>query len=104
MVMDIVMRNTIEVAWTVVPQNVDDGEVLEMSSSNIKEGFGKCEGWMDDDVDGDNGKGGIDLSPLKVVFRANLNRRRRSEAERNNGTIDWSMTKLSFCPICLEGP
>ena len=55
MVMDIVMGNTIEVAWAVVPQDVDDGEVLKMGSCDIEEGFGKGEGRMNDNVDGDNG-------------------------------------------------
>ena len=41
MVVDIVMGNMIEVAWTVVPQDVNDGEVFEMSSRDIEEGFGK---------------------------------------------------------------
>ena len=55
MVMDIVMGNTIKVAGAVVPQNVDDGKVLEMGSCDIEEGFGKSEGRMNDNVDGNNG-------------------------------------------------
>ena len=54
MVMDIVMGNTIEVAWTVVPQNVDDGEVLEMGPCDIEEGLGKSEGRMNDNMDGNS--------------------------------------------------
>ena len=38
------------------------------------------------------------------MFRANLNRGGRSKTERNNGTINWSMTELPFCSIGLEGP
>ena len=48
------MGNTIKVVWAVVPQNVDDGEVLEMSPRNVKEGFSKSEGRMDDNVNGNN--------------------------------------------------
>ena len=43
MIVNIVMGNTIEVAWTIVPQNMDDGEVFEMGSRDIEEGFGKGE-------------------------------------------------------------
>ena len=55
MVMDIVMGKMIEVAQTVVPQDVDDGEVLKMGSCDIEEGFGKGEGRMNDNMDGNNG-------------------------------------------------
>ena len=54
MVMDIVMGNTIEVAWAVVPQDMDDGEVFEMSSCDVEEGFGKSEGRMNDNMNGNN--------------------------------------------------
>ena len=49
------MRNTIEMAWTVVPQDVDDREVFEMGARDIEEGFGKSKGGMNDNVDSDNG-------------------------------------------------
>ena len=46
------MGNTIEVSRTVVPKNVDDWEVLEMSSRNLKIRCFKGEGGMDEDMDG----------------------------------------------------
>ena len=49
------MGNTIEVVWTVVPQDVDDREVFKMGSSDVEEGFGKTEGRMNNNVDGNNG-------------------------------------------------
>ena len=49
------MRNTVEMAWTVVPQNMDNGEVFEMGACDIEEGFGKGKGGMNDNVDGDDG-------------------------------------------------
>ena len=49
------MGNTVEMAWTVVPQNMDNGEVFEMGACNIEEGFGKSKGGMNDNVDGDDG-------------------------------------------------
>ena len=54
-VVDIVMRNTIEMAWTIVPQDMDNGEVFEVGACDIGEGFCKSEGGVDDNVDGDNG-------------------------------------------------
>ena len=47
------MRNTIEMSRAVVPKNMDNGEVLQMSSCNVKEGFCEGKGWVDEDVDGD---------------------------------------------------
>ena len=38
------------------------------------------------------------------MFGANLNGRRGSKTERNNGAINWSMTELPFHSINLEGP
>ena len=49
------MGNMVKMAWTVVPQDVDDREVFEMGSRHVEEGFGKREGRMNDNVDGDNG-------------------------------------------------
>ena len=49
------MGNTIEMSWTVVPQDMDNGEVFEVSAHNIEERFGKSEGGVDDNVDGDDG-------------------------------------------------
>ena len=47
------MGNTIKVARTVVPKNVDDWEILKVSPCNVKEGFGKGEGRVDDNMDSD---------------------------------------------------
>ena len=46
------MGNTVEVARTIVPKNVDDWEVLEMGSRDFKIRYFKGEGGMDEDVDG----------------------------------------------------
>ena len=46
------MRNTVEVSRAVVPKNVDDWEILEMSPCNFKERCFKGKGGVDDDVDG----------------------------------------------------
>ena len=104
MVVDIVMGNTIEMSWTIVPQDVNDREVFEMGSRNVEEGFSKGEGRMNNNVDGDKGQRGVDFSPLEVVFRANLNRGGRSKAERNNGAINGTVAKLPFSSIGLKGP
>ena len=37
------------------------------------------------------------------MFRTNLNGGGRSETERNNGAINWSMAKLAFSPVSLKG-
>ena len=50
--MNIMMRNTIEVARAVVPKDVNDWEVFEVSSRNVKEGFCKGKGRVYDNVDG----------------------------------------------------
>ena len=55
MVVDIVMGNTIEMVWTIVPQDMNDREVLEMGSRNVEEGFREGEGRMDNNVDGNKG-------------------------------------------------
>ena len=93
----------IKMPWTIVPENVDDREVLQVGSCNIEEGLGESKGWMDDNVDGNYGKGGIDFSPLEVVFGANLDGRGRSEAEGDDRTVNGAMTKLAFSPISLKG-
>ena len=49
------MGNTIKVARAVVPQDMDNGEVFEVGACDIEEGFGKSEGGMNDNVDGDDG-------------------------------------------------
>ena len=46
------MGNTIEVSRTIVPKNVDDWEIPEMSPRDFKIGYFKGEGRMDKDVDG----------------------------------------------------
>ena len=46
------MGNTIEVSRTIVPKNVDDWEILEMSSRKFKKGYFEGEGRMDEDVNG----------------------------------------------------
>ena len=46
------MRNTVEVSRAIVPKNMNNGEVLQMSSCNVKEGFCKGERGMDDNVNG----------------------------------------------------
>ena len=46
------MGNTIEVSGAIVPQNVYDREILEMSPRNLKIGYFKGKGGMDEDVDG----------------------------------------------------
>ena len=35
-VMNVVMRNTVKVTWTVVPKDVNDGKVFQMGPSNIE--------------------------------------------------------------------
>ena len=50
--MNVMMGNTIKVSRAVVPKNMDNREVLQVSSCNIKEGFCEGERRVDDDVDG----------------------------------------------------
>ena len=104
MVVDIVMRNTIEMAWTIVPQDMNNREVLEVGTSYVEKGFGEGERRMNDKMDGNDGQRRVDFSPLEVMLRAYLNRRRGSEAERDDGSINWAMSKLPFCPVSLESP
>ena len=96
------MGNTVEMAWTVVPQNMDNGEVFEMSACNIGEGFGESKGGMNNNVDGDDGQRGINFSPLEVVLRTNLNGGRGSKAERNDGSVNRAMAKLPLGSISLK--
>ena len=49
------MGNTIEMAWTVVPQDMDDGEVLQVGACDIGERFGEGEGGVNNNVDSDDG-------------------------------------------------
>ena len=46
------MRNMVEMSRAIVPKNMDNGEVLQMSPCNVKEGFGEGECGVDDNVDG----------------------------------------------------
>ena len=48
--MNVMMGNTIKVARAVVPKDVNDGEVLKVSSCNVKEGFCKSERRVYDNV------------------------------------------------------
>ena len=98
------MGNTIKVSRAIVPKDVDNGEVLQVHSQNFKEGFSEGEGGVNDNMDGDDGKGRIYFSPLEIMFRANLNGRRGSEAEGNNRVVNGTVSKLSFSPIDLRGP
>ena len=98
------MGNMVKMTRAVVPEDMDDGEVLEMGSRDVKEGFSKGKGGVYDNVNGNYGERGINFSPLEVMFRTNLNRGGRSKAEGNNGAINWSMAKLSFSSIGLKGP
>ena len=47
------MRNTVEVSRTIVPQNVNDWKILEMSPRNLKVGYFEGEGGMNENVDSD---------------------------------------------------
>ena len=96
------MGNTVEMLGTVVPQNMDNGEVFEMGACNIGEGFSESKGGMNNNVDGDNGQRGINFSPLEVVFRTNLNRGGRGKAERNDGSVNRPVAKLPFSSISLK--
>ena len=58
---------------------------------------------MDDNVDGDEGKRGINFSPLEIMFRTNLDRG-VSKTERNNRLINGTMSKLAFSSVHLKGP
>ena len=49
--MNVMMGNTIEVARAVVPKDVNDWEVFEVSSRNVKEGFCKGKRRVYDDMD-----------------------------------------------------
>ena len=49
--MNVMMGNTIKVARAVVPKYVDDWEILKVSSCNVKKGFGKGKGGVDNDMD-----------------------------------------------------
>ena len=46
------MGNTVEVSRTIVPKNVNDWEIPEVSSRNLKIRYFKGEGRVDEDVDG----------------------------------------------------
>ena len=46
------MRNTVKMSRAIVPKNVDDWEVFEMSSRDLKIRYFKGEGGMDEDVNG----------------------------------------------------
>ena len=45
------MGNTVEMSGAIVPKNVDNGEILKMGPCDVKERFGKGEGWVDDNMD-----------------------------------------------------
>ena len=102
--MNIMMGNTIKMSRAIVPKNVDDREVLQVGSRDIADGFGECKGWMNDDVDSNNGEGRVDFSPLEVMLQANLDGRGRSEAKGDDRTINGAMPKLSFSPVNLKSP
>ena len=101
-IVDIVMRNTIKMAWTVVPQNMNNREIFEVGASDVEEGFSESERRMDNKVDSNDRQRRVNFSPLEVMFRAYLNRRRGSEAEGDDRTINGAMSKLPFCPVSLE--
>ena len=46
------MRNSVKMSRTVVPKNMDNGEIPKVSPRNFKVRLFKCEGGVDDDVDG----------------------------------------------------
>ena len=97
------MGNTVEVSRTIVPKNVNNWEILEMSSRNLKVRYFKGEGGVDEDVDGNEWEGRIDFSPLEVMFRTDLNRGGCGETEGNNGFINGAMPELTLSSISLEG-
>ena len=98
------MGNTVEVAWAIVPKDVDNGEVLQMSPSDVKEGFCKSEGGVDDNVDGNYRERRVYFSPLEVMLRTYLNRGRGSETEGDDGTVNRTVSKLSLSLVDLKGP
>ena len=101
--MDIMMGNTIKVSRAIVPEDVDNGEVLQVHPRDFKVGFREGEGGVDDDMDGNNGKGRVYFSPLEIMFRTNLDGRRGGEAEGDDGAVNRKMSKLSFSSIGLKG-
>ena len=75
-----------------------------MIPRNVEERLGEGKGGMDDNMNSDYRKGGVNFSPLEVMFRADLNGRRGGETEGDNGAVNRTVSELSFRPISLEGP
>ena len=47
--------------------------------------------------------GGVDFSPLEVMFGTDLDRRGGDKTEGDNGLINGMMSKLALCSIDLKG-
>ena len=102
-VVNVVMGNSIEMSWAIVPKDVNDGEVPKVSPSNLKVRLLKSEGGMNDDVDGNQSERRVDFSPLEVMFRAYLNRGWSSKTEGDDGFINGTMSELALSSISLKG-
>ena len=74
-----------------------------MGPRYFKAGFSESERRVDDNVDSNNREGRINLSPLEIMLRADLDGRRRSEAKGDDGAVNGMMTKLSLSLINLKG-
>ena len=72
-----------------------------MIPRNVEEGFCKCEGGVDDKVDGNDGKRRVNFSPLEVMFGTDLYRGGCSETEGDDGFVNGAVPELSLSPVGL---
>ena len=79
---------------TITPEAMDNREGFEMLGAEGKEGFCKCKGRVDDEMECNDRNPRLLMKPLKVVLQSYLNRSRFCEGEVGSGTIEGAMMKL----------
>ena len=78
----------------VTPKAVYSGEGFEMLRTEGKEGFSKCKGGVDDEMECDDGNPRFLMKPLEVVLRSYLDRSGFCEGEMGSRAIKGAMEEL----------
>ena len=87
---------------TVTPKAMNNREGFKMLRTEGEEGFCKCKGGVDDEVEGDDGNSGLLVKPLKVVLRSHLDGSRFCKGEVGSRAIKGPMVKLLVRKIGME--
>ena len=88
-------------ARTITPKTMDNGEGFEMDRPEGKKRFCKCEGRMDDEMEGDYRNPRFLMEPLKVVLCPHL-KRCGFCGEVGSQTIEGTMVELSVRKVRVE--